>query len=133
MACPAYLLAGRAAESGRRAWVYRFTRVRPGPGGEQLLAYHGAEIPYVFDSQDVWLRGDEHDAALTNAMVGYWTRFARSGDPNGDAVIWPRFTATGMRILALGDRPEPADAPDGALCQRMSGAVYPGWRDRRHR
>ena len=44
MGCPPYLIAASAVAHGRRAWVYRFTRVRPGPGGDALLAYHGAEI-----------------------------------------------------------------------------------------
>jgi len=127
MACPAYLLAGRADQSGRRSWVYRFTRVRPGPGGEQLLAYHGAEIPYVFDTHDSWLASDAHDATLTAVMLGYWTRFARTGDPNGDGAAWPRFTTAGMRIMELGDRPAAIDAPDGALCRRIAASVYAGW------
>jgi len=45
MTCPSYLMAASVAGDNHRAWVYRFARIRPGPGGERLLAYHGAEIP----------------------------------------------------------------------------------------
>ena len=33
-------------------------------------------------------------------MQGYWTRFARTGDPNGDGALpWPRYDdATDQRI-----------------------------------
>ena len=60
-------------------------------------------------------------------MIGYWTRFARSGDPNGDGVAWPRYATAGMRILELGDHLGAIDAPDGALCRQIAGSVYPGW------
>ena len=55
MVCPSYLMADAARKAGHNAWVYHFTRVRPGPGGVTLRSYHGAEIPYVFGTQDDWL------------------------------------------------------------------------------
>ncbi len=65
MLCPAYLMARAVQRGGARAYVYRFTRVRPGPGGERLGAYHGAEIPYVFDTHDAWLATDPVDRRRT--------------------------------------------------------------------
>jgi para-nitrobenzyl esterase len=126
--CPPYLMAAGAARNGRRSWVYRFTRVRPGPGGEQMLAYHGAEIPYVFDTHDSWLSGDEADTALTTAMVAYWSNFARNGDPNGPGLApWPAYDGDRARVLELGTRIGAAVAHDSALCDRLAGDVYPGW------
>jgi para-nitrobenzyl esterase len=36
-------------------------------------------------------------------MIGYWTRFAATGDPNGaGAVEWPRFEPAADTHLVLG-------------------------------
>jgi para-nitrobenzyl esterase len=128
MACPSYLMAASVAGDNHRAWVYRFTRIRPGPGGERLLAYHGAEIPYVFASHDSWFSGDETDAGLTTAMVAYWSNFARTGDPNGAGLVpWPAYATLQPRVQELGSRIAPIAAPDGTLCDQAAGSLYPGW------
>lgn len=128
MGCPPYLMAASARGSGHHSWVYRFTRVRPGPGGEQLLAYHGAEIPYVFDTHDSWLSGDALDVELSTSMVAYWSNFSRSGDPNGAGLVpWPAFAAVNSQVLQLGARIAPIAAPDQTLCERIAGDIYPGW------
>jgi para-nitrobenzyl esterase len=125
MVCPAYRMAGAARAAGVRAFVYRFTRIRPGPGGERLGAYHGAEIPYVFDTHDTWLPTDEADHRLTDQVMRYWVNFARSGDPNGPGLpAWPAYDAGDPRVLALGDRVEPRAAPDHALCLELADVLY---------
>ncbi len=129
MGCPPYLMAASAVASGHRAWVYRFNRVRPGAGSGEFLAYHGAEIPYIFDSHDVWLSGDAVDGALTDAMIAYWGNFARDGDPNGSGLVrWPSFDASDARVMELGARIGSLPAPEHALCVEMAGELYPGWR-----
>lgn len=128
MVCPSYLMAASAAGNSRRAWVYRFTRIRPGPGGQRLRAYHGAEIPYVFDTHDSWLSGDETDTELTTAMVAYWSNFARTGNPNGPGLPpWPAFDPKEAQAQELGSRMGPIAAPDRALCDQVAGSLYPGW------
>jgi para-nitrobenzyl esterase len=128
MVCPAYLMAASESGSDHRAWVYRFTRVRTGPGGEAVGAYHGAEIPYVFDTHDSWLPTDQVDAGLTAAMVSYWTNFARTGDPNGTGLArWPGFSGERPQVLELGSRIAPMAAPDAEFCERVAGSLYPGW------
>ena len=47
-----------------RAWVYYFSRQRTGSGVERLRAYHGAELPYVFNQHESWLPTDETDPAV---------------------------------------------------------------------
>ena len=46
---------------------------------------------------------DASQQALADAMVGYWTRFARTGNPNDTASpgAWPAFTAANDTYLSL--------------------------------
>ncbi len=125
MHCPAYVMAEAVVTGGHRAYVYRFTRVRPGPGGEALLAYHGAEIPYLFDTHDVWLPKTVEDRALTDAMVHYWSNFVRSGDPNGHGKPqWAAFDTKQPRVQELGARIGELAAPDYALCRQLEPMLY---------
>jgi carboxylesterase type B len=59
-------------------------------------AFHSAELPYVFG--DKYLLGSVPPAnqPLVDAIEGYWTRFAKAGDPNGSSdPMWPAYaTAT---------------------------------------
>ena len=88
------------------AFQYHFTRVR---GANPLGAHHGAEIGYAFNTSGL-LPAEEEDApevadqALTTAMVGYWTQFAKSGDPNGEGLVgWPTYDGEEPSYLELGD------------------------------
>jgi len=49
-ACPARFIADRMERAKSAAYFYTFTRAVPAPGGDELGAFHGAEVPYVFDS-----------------------------------------------------------------------------------
>jgi len=61
-------------------------------------ARHAGEIEYVFGTLDS-IRGvtwEPSDRKLSDAIVGYWANFARSGDPNGPGLAtWPRYDAGG--------------------------------------
>ncbi len=65
-----------------------------------MTSDHGSEIAMVFGQPMV----HADDRALSDSMVGYWTRFAASGEPNGSgAASWPAYDATGDQHLELGD------------------------------
>ena len=91
LVCSTYDTARRAAAGKAHAYLYNFAREIPIPVLQTLglKAFHGSEIVYVFGS--ITLPTND-DAMLGETIRGYWTRFAKSGDPNGKgAVIWPRF------------------------------------------
>jgi len=114
--CPSLAMARAMRHLTDRVFVYRFSRVRP--GGAKLLAYHGAEIPYVFDTADEWLPGDAVDRALTDALLAYWARFADSGDPNGEQLPdWPTFHPELEDHQILGDEVRSARGLDRELCR----------------
>ena len=111
--CPTLRFADAVAAAGVPTWVYRFARTRPGDHG--VGAYHGAEIPYVFDTHDAWLPTDADDRALTRRMMAYWLNFARTGDPNGeDLAAWPPWRAGGEALIL--DRTVRAEPLDPSLC-----------------
>jgi len=115
--CPSRYLAARVTELGGRGWVYLFSRQRPGAGGEKLGAYHGTEIPYVFDMHDDWLPGEEIDHALTDAVMDYWIQFARNGDPNlPGSPEWPLYGGANPMVMELGDNIAAMEPHDARLC-----------------
>lgn len=66
-------------------------------------AYHTAELSYLFDVD--WTEPlAPHQRALSDQMIGYWTRFARHGDPGGQgAPSWAAYTGpTSAQTLAPG-------------------------------
>ena len=91
-------------------------------------APHGSEVAYVFgdpgEPGSETYRGDD-GAALADAMAGYWTRFAATGDPNGDgAPEWPEYDGESDTWMVL-DAPGPKATP-GVLKDRLDllEAVY---------
>lgn len=89
--CPARRLARALTAAGLAVHSYHFTRVPPAllPG---LGAFHSAEIAYVFGQPGPLApqSPSEEERPLVTAMQGYWSRFARAGDPNGGgAPDWP--------------------------------------------
>ncbi len=101
--CSARLVARAMTSAGAPAWQYAFTRVYP--SGETLGAYHGMEITYAFGVVDPLLPRTEVDARLSATMVGYWTRFAATGNPNGEGLPdWPSYRKETDVHLDLGDQ-----------------------------
>lgn len=124
MRCPGYFMAAQVAASGMQAWVYQFDRVRAGEGGRALGAYHGAEIPYVFNSHDAWLSTAAADHQLTQRMMRYWANFARTGNPNDESLPeWPAYTAKQPRILHLDNDSTAATAPDIEFCTTLQAEL----------
>ncbi len=68
------------------------------------FAFHSDDIEYVFGTLDT--RPGEtvrpEDAQLSEAMMTYWTNFAKTGDPNGTGVpAWPKYDTTDNSLIHL--------------------------------
>ena len=64
-------------------------------------ATHASELRYLFKLS--W--GGQLDRAqqdLSNDMIRYWARFARSGDPNSQGVpSWPQYDASTEELRSM--------------------------------
>ena len=119
--CPSLMLAKAMSERGGRSWVYQFTKTRDGELGDAMGAYHGAELPYVFNTHDDWLPTSQADQMLTQSIMSYWSSFTQYGDPNGGSeVIWPLFKGLGSSVQILGSRIYSQPHPSEALCAALA-------------
>ena len=99
-------------------WLYHFTREPPTDRGAALGSHHAAELVYVFGTMmprrttpgegrpGLSREGDwtETDQQLSETMMGYWVRFAATGNPNRDGLpAWTEFDALTNQHLTLGD------------------------------
>lgn len=101
----------QAQARSARPYVYYFVHSPAEPASPCAYgcqAGHGAEIRFVFDQLDQDPRAwSPADRRLTQEMVGYWTNFAKTGDPNGKGLaLWPAFDGTKRSVQRLGTAAE---------------------------
>jgi para-nitrobenzyl esterase len=64
-------------------------------------AFHGSETLLLFN-----LPAIKPDPVVAAKIVDLWSRFAKTGDPNGGMnVTWPRYTRAEDRYLDINDTP----------------------------
>jgi len=108
--CPALLADSLTARSG----VYAYEFSDPHPPNDfpihfsfPLGAAHSTELQYVFQRiplLDTIPPFTKAQLALSDLMIGYWTRFAATGSPNGapgNAPYWPRWPGSTGPIQEL--------------------------------
>lgn len=86
---------------GRKAdYVYYFTRMMP---GDDAGAFHSSELWYIFHTLGrCWRPLTDADYDLSRRMVGYWSNFMRTGDPNGAGLpVWEPCTPANPNVLVL--------------------------------
>ena len=118
--CPSLFMAEELKRNGNKTWVYQFNRVRDDELAKKYGAFHGAELPYVFDTHDEWLPTNKADKVLTEEIQSYWLSFAKTGDPNNDdAVIWPEYESSNDSTLVLNDEIFQRSHESSEICKIM--------------
>jgi para-nitrobenzyl esterase len=116
--CPALF----ADDFTQRSQAYAYEFSDPSPPNDfgvhfsfPLGAAHSTELQYVFQRiplLDTLPPFTPAQLRLSDEMIGYWSRFAATGNPNGGHQrVWPRFVGTAPKIQELipnATAPEPA-------------------------
>ena len=99
------MLARLHNKAGHPAWLYRFDVSSPQNPEPHGGATHAIERPYVFGTLNTLpYPVEDRDRKASDAMMGYWTAFARSGDPNGvGRPEWPKARAGDTRLMNFGN------------------------------
>jgi para-nitrobenzyl esterase len=100
---------------GQPAFLYFWDHGYPAEDAAGLHAFHASELPFVFGSFDstppLWPKvpATAEQARLSDAMIGYWTSFVRTGRPQAASQPdWPAFGSTAS-YMAFKETPQPAD------------------------
>jgi len=135
-------LVRKQAALGQPSFLYLFDHGYPAADDAGLHAFHASELPYVFGTFDgtppLWpkIPATSEEKRLSDAMLGYWSSFARTGRPQAaNEPDWPQFGSTGA-YMAFTDAPRPSrnlmpgmyELNEEVVCRRRaSGDIPLGW------
>ncbi|HVY88517.1 MAG TPA: carboxylesterase family protein [Hyphomonadaceae bacterium] len=132
-------LARKQAAAGAPAFLYEFDHSYPAAEAANLHAHHASELPYVFANPDrtpaLWpkIPATPAETRMSDAMIGYWTSFARTGRPQAKGESdWPAYGKTGGYML-FSDIPHASEhvmpgmyeLQEASVCRRK--AANTGW------
>jgi para-nitrobenzyl esterase len=114
-----WLWARLQSEKGKgKAFLYCFDQHPDYPADSPRAGYgapHGREVAYVFGHLND-MRGEQPTAAdhvISDAMVTYWTNFAKYGDPNGKgSPAWPAFSEQNPSAMYFAGTPHTGPVPN---------------------
>jgi para-nitrobenzyl esterase len=88
--------AGSMGDISPDTYLYRYSYILP---GQSNGAFHGSETLMLFG-----VPGIKPDPAVAANLVDLWTRFAKTGDPDGGMdVSWPNYTRENGRYLDINE------------------------------
>jgi len=112
-------------------WRYLYThRFENGSFLAPYRAFHTAELFFIFGNFSN-IAGSEYfpssaETDFSQAMMGYWTRFAATGDPNGvGATQWLPYDAANEHMLQLDETFAPIDGYHTPQCNYLSTLPQP--------
>ena len=115
-----------------KVFIYYFDQHPDFPAGsehEGFGAWHGREVPYVFGHLNdlPHEQPSATDHVISDAMVTYWTNFAKYGTPNGKGIAkWPAFSDAHPEYMYLAGTPHPGPVPNEEGLKALD--AYFAWR-----
>lgn len=124
---------------GLPSYLYLFDHGYPAADDAHLHGFHASELPFVFGTLDgtppLWPKvpASPREDVLSDAMLAYWTSFARTGRPTAaDAPDWPAYGSTGA-YMRFTDVPHPEihlmpgmyEVNEEVVCRRMAAGNLP--------
>jgi para-nitrobenzyl esterase len=128
-------LARKQAALGKPAYVYLWDHGYPAMDDKGFHAFHASELPYVFGNltplPPLWPAIPESDRPLSDAMLGYWASFVKTGTPGA---AWPAF-GKNRAYLHITDAPRASaelmpgmyDQYEAVVCRRRAAGVAWNW------
>jgi len=104
------------AHAGKPSYLYFFDHGYPAAEARGFHAFHGSELPYVFGDvgKDAVLPANwpapegPIEQAFSDAMIAYWTSFARTGVPKAPGQPdWPAY-APNKSYMDFAEAPKPS-------------------------
>ena len=109
---------------GAPAYLYRFDYVAAIMRARRADAWHGSEIPFVFDTAS--FATAEDDRRVVTLMHGCWISFIRSGVPEcPGGPAWPAYHAADDRLMQLGGAPALVPNPAAAAIVVLASTLQP--------
>ena len=91
-------VAGSMADTNTSTWRYQYSYVLP---GQPYGAFHGSETILLFR---VPIPPDPANDRVADNLIDLWTRFAKTGDPNGGMDLnWPAYTRKKGQYLDINE------------------------------
>jgi len=132
-------LAKKQAAIGVPSYLYLFDHGYPEADNAGLHAFHASELPYMFGNMDrtpqFWpkIPTTAQEKRLSDAMVGYWTSFAKAGAPRAaNEADWPAYGTAGAYMAFAGAPSEAKDLFPGmyalheeSVCRRRTSGEIP--------
>lgn len=134
-------LVHKQAALGVPSYLYLFDHGYPAMDEANMHAFHASELPYMFGTMKrtppYWpkIPTNADEQALSNAMIDYWTSFAKTGTPvAANAPIWPTF-ATGGAFMHFAGTPHAVSnlfpgmyaLHEAATCRRKAANLAWNW------
>ncbi len=127
-------LVRRQTALGLPSYLYLFDHGYAAEDAANLHGFHASELPFVFGTLDgtppLWppIPASPREVALSQAMLDYWTSFARTGRPQAvHQPDWPAFGSAGG-YMHFTDAPHPASGlmpgmyrlNEAVVCRRLA-------------
>jgi para-nitrobenzyl esterase len=118
----------RALAKAQKQPVYRYIfahSLENDPALKAAGVVHTLEHPFFFAWQGKY-RPNDTDLAIQRQMVGYWTRMARTGNPNGGGdPDWPPYMPENEAYLEIAAATAAKKGPAAAHCDFWDSVTFP--------